>query len=297
MQETCPEKADLIIVAPATANTIGKIACGIDDTPVMTVVTTGLGEGIPLLIVPAMHEPMYRNPFVRENIERLHQKGITMMMPRFEEGKAKIPESQEILDSVITLLSKGSVLNGKKVLITVGRTVEYLDPVRVLANNSTGKMGIALAAKALDAGAEVTLVYGRGTEAPPTSARVIRVDTSEDMKQAVTAELKHGSYDITIAAAAVSDWKPRKKLEGKVSTHFRFVRRASSSSTNQGFSLRTGAKAAFKEFSRINSKSPRVRLKVFAISSNSLFNVQPKGPGSSVLMLKLSPSCKALPRG
>jgi phosphopantothenoylcysteine decarboxylase/phosphopantothenate--cysteine ligase len=213
------KKADLIIVAPATANTISKIACGIDDTPVTTVVTTGIGEGIPLMIVPAMHEPMYRNPFVNENLEKLKERGITFLMPRVEEGKAKIADSQEILKAAIETLSRECLLEGRKVLITAGRTVEYLDPVRVISNNSTGKMGIALASKAVDAGADVTLVYGKGTAVPPSTVRVIKTDTAEDMRNAVMNELKGQSYDIIIAAAAVGDWKPKEMFKGKISTH------------------------------------------------------------------------------
>lgn len=215
--------ADCILVAPATANTIGKIACGIDDTPVTRVVTTGLGQGIPLIVVPAMHEPMYRHPIVKQNIEKLKKNGISVLIPTIEEGKAKIAGTEEILGAVKSTLLESSIakktLHGKKILITSGRTVEYLDPVRVITNNSTGKMGAALAGRALELGAEVTLIYGKGSADPPAGAEVIRVDTSENMKDAVMAELRRTGYNIVIAAAAVGDWKPVNEAKEKISTH------------------------------------------------------------------------------
>ncbi len=212
-------KCDLILISPSTANTIGKIAAGIDDTPVTTVVTTGLGEGLPLIIVPAMHEPMYNHPFVKENIIKLKDSGISILQPRITEGKAKIADDSEILNEVQKLLAGKKKLSGKKVLITAGRTVEYLDPVRVLTNNSSGKMGTALAAAALAEGADVTLIYGKGTAAVPSGVKLINTETSADMKEAVYSEIKKANYDILIAAAAVGDWKPVEKSDSKISTH------------------------------------------------------------------------------
>jgi phosphopantothenoylcysteine decarboxylase/phosphopantothenate--cysteine ligase len=214
-------RADLVLLAPATANTIGKIAAGIDDTPVTTFVTTALGEGIPLIIVPAMHEPMYRHPFVAENIDKLRSRGITILLPRVEEGKAKIAGNEEILASVIACLAPERPLTGKRVLITSGRTVEYLDPVRVITNNSSGKMGAALAAAALAAGAEVTVISGKAAVPPPAAARVVNVETAEQMLAAVEQELSERPFDVLIAAAAVGDCKARRPAERKVSTHSR----------------------------------------------------------------------------
>ncbi len=215
-------KADIILVAPCTANTIGKIASGIDDTPVTTFVTTALGEGIPLIIVPAMHEPMYAHPFVAQNIKKLESAGITVMQPRLEEGKAKIPENSEILEKVFSLLSPPLlILKGKKVLVTAGRTVEYIDPVRVISNNSSGKMGVSLAEKAFEAGAEVTLVAGKITVKPKSGIRVIYTETSQEMYSAVHSELERERYDIFASAAAVGDWQPEEKTREKISTHDR----------------------------------------------------------------------------
>lgn len=211
-------KADLILVAPCTANTIGKIAGGIDDTPVTTMVTTALGEKIPLIVVPAMHEPMYRHSFVMENIEKLRNAGITVMLPRVEEGKAKIPDNELIADTVVSVLSKDKPLKGKKILITAGRTVEYIDPVRVITNNSTGKMGFAIAEAARDMGAEVTVVYGKGSVDSVPGVKIINVSTAEEMKKGVEQELSSSDYDIMMAAAAVGDWQPVESSETKLST-------------------------------------------------------------------------------
>ncbi len=220
-----PDHADLLLIAPATANTIGKIAAGIDDGPVTTYATTAIGEGLPVIVVPAMHEPMYRHPIVGRNLDTLREIGVTVIMPRIEEGKAKIASNEEILASVVRLLAGGrqeARLAGRRVLITAGRTVEYLDPIRVITNNSTGKMGMALAAAAAEAGAEVTVVYGRGTAAAPPQARIVGVDTAEQMDAAVRGELAATpGYDVVIAAAAVGDWRPLRQETKKISTHGR----------------------------------------------------------------------------
>lgn len=214
-------KADLVLVAPATANTIGKIAAAIDDTPVTTVVTTALGEGVPLAVVPAMHEPMYRHPLVAENIARLEGIGIRFVMPRIEEGKAKIAGDDEIVEAAISLLGARGILAGKRFLVSAGRTVEYLDPVRVLTNNSSGKMGIAVALAAQAAGARVTLVCGKLSVEAPRGIEIRRTETADDMAATVEEELAGGSYDVFVAAAAVGDWKPRKAAGTKISTHGR----------------------------------------------------------------------------
>ena len=210
--------ADLVLVAPATANTISKIACGIDDTPVTSVVSTTFGSGIPLMIVPAMHKSMYRHPIVAENIEKLKALGVEFVGPRIEEEKAKIAENSEIVEAVIKKLTTRKDLAGTRVLITAGPTVEHIDPVRVMTNKSSGKMGIAVAREALNRAADVTLVYGPGIALPPSGANVIRVGTTEGMLDAVVSELKSKKYDVVVAAAAAADWRPEKSLDHKVST-------------------------------------------------------------------------------
>ena len=213
-----PDKADLVLVAPATANTISKIACGIDDTPVTTLVSTAFGSGIPIAVVPAMHESMYRHPVVTENLEKLQSLGVEFVGPTVEEGKAKIAETEEIMEAVIRRLTVKKDLAGKQVLVTAGPTLESIDPVRVIMNKSSGKMGAAIVEEALSRGAEVTLIYGPGTTIPPGGAKKISVETTQDIYKAVVFELKSRRYDVVLAVAAVSDWTPKKKYEYKVPT-------------------------------------------------------------------------------
>ena len=201
-----PLRADLILVAPSTANTIGKVACGIDDTPVTTTLTTGIGAGIPVIIAPAMHASMYKHSIVIENIEKLRRHGIDVLMPRFEEGKAKIPGTAEIVHAVVVKLNIEKDLIGKRVLVTGGPTRAYLDAFRYITNPSSGKMGVAIAQNALDRGAEVTLVYGPGSAKPPVGVKVIDILGTDDMLVAVQAELGSKKYDTAILSAAAADY-------------------------------------------------------------------------------------------
>jgi phosphopantothenoylcysteine decarboxylase/phosphopantothenate--cysteine ligase len=210
-----PDRADLVLVAPSTANTIGKAAAAIDDTPVTTLLTTAIGAEIPIIIAPAMHESMYRHPVVMENVEKLRSIGVDVLMPRFEEEKAKIPGTEEIVEVVVAELSCERSLEGSRVLITAGPTREYLDGFRFVSNPSSGKMGIAIAEEALRRGAGVTLVYGPGTEAPPPGADVVRVETTEEMLEAVVKNIKSSKHDIAILSAAAADYgaKDRKMIK------------------------------------------------------------------------------------
>ncbi len=212
------DKTDLILVAPATANTISKIAAGIDDTTVTSVASTAFGSKIPIVIVPAMHESMYRHPILDENIEKLKALGVDFVGPRVEEGKAKIAETQEILEVVIRKFSASKDFAGRKILVTAGPTLEYIDPVRVITNKSSGLMGIEVTREVLLRGAEVTLIYGVGTATPPREARTVRVETTKEMHEVVVSELKSQKYDVVIATAAPVDWKPKKRYNYKVST-------------------------------------------------------------------------------
>ena len=134
-------QSDLVIVYPATANTLGKLANGIDDTPISTVLTVGFGSKIPILMCLAMHESMYDNSAVKKNIEFLKNK-IQFLAPQMIEGKAKAPEPEDVLDFVLKKFGFSSILQNKKVLMTAGPTIEYIDPVRVITNLSSGKTGI-----------------------------------------------------------------------------------------------------------------------------------------------------------
>lgn len=212
-------KADLVLVAPATANTISKIACGIDDTTVTSVASTALGSKCPIIIVPAMHESMYNHPMLAENMTELKGLGVQFISPKIEETKAKIAETKEIVDAIICRFTIKQDFAGLKVLVTAGATIEHIDPVRVLTNKSSGKMGVAIAEEALSRGAEVTLIYGSGSAAAPSKANVISVETTRQMHEAVVSELKSKKYDVAIAVAAAADWTPEKPYTYKVSTH------------------------------------------------------------------------------
>ena len=210
-------RVDLVLVAPCTANTLSKFAIGVDDTPVTSVLSCALGSAIPILIAPAMHEPMMRNRFVLESLERVRAAGIEILEPRVEEGKAKIAPVEEIVEAVVRQLGKRD-LKGLRVLATSGPTVEHIDPVRIITNPSSGRMGIALAEEASRRGAQVTLIAGPGRVEPPGWMRVVRVQSTREMADAMKEGLKAGGIDLVMMAAAPADFAPSKPLREKVST-------------------------------------------------------------------------------
>ena len=214
-------QSDLVIVYPATANTLGKLANGIDDTPVSTVLTVGFGSKVPILMCLAMHESMYDNLAVKKNIEFLKNK-IQFLSPQMIEGKAKAPEPEDVLDVVLKKFGFISVLKNKKVLITAGPTLEYIDPVRAITNLSSGKTGMFLASELISAGAKVTIIYGPGNEKPPTAAKIINVKTSKEMFDATKNELKK-KIDIVIMAAAISDYTPENTSKYKIKSDKKFL--------------------------------------------------------------------------
>jgi|SRR5271157_395624 len=196
------EACDLMLIAPCTANTIGKIAGGVDDTPVTTFATTAIGSKIPIIIVPAMHGSMFEHPIVRENIKKLEDIGITFVMPKIEEGAAKMPDVKEVVLNVEKALTK-SPLKGKKMLITSGPNFEPIDPIRVLTSRSTGRMGEELTLEGFRRGADVTVVHRSAMGV--RGIKDVFADGFADMKKAVMDELSQG-YDIYISAAAISDF-------------------------------------------------------------------------------------------
>lgn len=202
--------ADLLLIAPCTANTIGKIASGIDDTPVTTFATTALGSGVPIIIAPAMHHSMYRHPAVLENIERIKHWGIGVVEPRIEEGKAKIAGVEEIVLCCERAVL-GRPLAGRRVLITSGPCREPLDDVRVLTTRSSGQMGRALALHAFRLGADVTVVH-RDTF---PCVNNVHADTAQEMHDRVIQLFAKGGADIYISAAAISDFAPV-RVKGKI---------------------------------------------------------------------------------
>jgi len=193
--------ADLLLIAPATANTIGKMACGIDDTPVTTFATTALGSGKPVAVVPAMHEAMYCHPAVLRNLEALRTMGVTLIDPRLEEGKAKIADNLAVVREVERLLGPAD-LAGKKIIITSGSNAEAVDPIRILTNRASGKTGIALALEAHRRGADVTLVHRFIQDIP---VHQVFAGSAREMLDAVMAEVAKGC-DVLIGAAAVADY-------------------------------------------------------------------------------------------
>lgn len=219
-------RSDLIIVFPATANTLGKLANGIDDTPMSTVLSVGLGSRIPILICPAMHASMYENAAVRKNVAFLRRR-VEIFAPAMTENKAKAAEPRDVLDHVLDRFGRSSVLAGKRILISAGPTIEHIDPVRAITNRSTGETGVRLAEEMRRAGARVTMVYGPGRHAPPGGVRCVRVTTAAEMEGAIRKELEK-KFDMVIMAAAVSDYtvrpRGRKIKSGKKSVSLRLTR-------------------------------------------------------------------------
>jgi phosphopantothenoylcysteine decarboxylase / phosphopantothenate---cysteine ligase len=207
--------ADMLLIAPCTANTIGKVAHGIDDTPVTTCAVTAIGSDKPVVVVPAMHLSMYSQPLVRENINRLREL-VHFVWPRIEEDRAKLAHTSEIVLTVERLLSQRDLAK-KKVLITSGATIEAVDPIRILTTRSSGRTGREIAYEAFRRGADVTIVH----DSTAQLVNQIRVESAAEMSDAVLMELEKG-YDIFINAAAISDFtvdKHDKKIRSGQALH------------------------------------------------------------------------------
>ena len=210
-------EADLLVIAPITANTIAKLAHGQSDT-LLTV--TALASTSPLIIAPAMDGGMFDHPATQENLDTLRKRGAHIIDPAEGHlasgltGKGRLPETQELIGHIRIILGQRGLLADKKVLVTAGGTQEPLDPVRVLTNRSSGKQGYALAQAALDAGAQVTLITTPTALTPPTGAQVIKVETAKQMLDAVLNEFPE--CDALIMAAAVADFTPKDVAENKI---------------------------------------------------------------------------------
>jgi len=209
------QKSDLIAIAPATANIVAKIAHGICDEFLSTMV---LADNCEVLLCPAMDKEMFRNPIVQTNLRSLADRGFIILEPEKGElasgaiGTGRLPDPSTIADEITCILSDQD-LEGLKALVTAGPTIEYMDPVRILTNRSTGKMGYALARAARRRGAEVTLVSGPTHLAEPKGITTLQVETAEEMRKAVLANVS--GKDVVIKAAAVSDYRPLKKAPHK----------------------------------------------------------------------------------
>lgn len=204
-------KADLLLIAPSTANTISKIACGIDDTSVTTMATTAIGSGTPVMIAPAMHLAMYKNPFVRRNLEALVSAGIELVGPRIEGKKAKVAENDEIVARVIRRIGRRDLV-GKRVLVIGGSSEEPIDEMRVIANRGTGATGVQLALAAFCRGAEVELWMGRCQVPIPSFLSIRRFATVGDLLELVRNDEER---DMVIVPAALGDYAPRAS-KGKI---------------------------------------------------------------------------------
>lgn len=219
------ERTDLVIIAPATANVCAKLAHGLADD---MLTTTVLACRCPKLIAPAMNTNMYENPVTQDNLEILRRYGWDVIEPASGRlacgavGKGKMPEPEDLLQHILKYLALPHDLSGKKVLVTAGPTQEALDPVRYLTNHSTGKMGYAIAKMAMLRGADVTLVSGPTSIAPPPFVNVVRIRSAQDMFEAVAAHAPDS--DFIFKAAAVADYTPEtyndnklKKKDGELS--------------------------------------------------------------------------------
>ena len=219
------KRADVVLVAPASANVIGKIACGIADD---MLTTTVMACKCPKIIAPAMNMQMFENPIVQDNIKRLKQFGMTVVEPECgylacgDTGAGKLPAEGVLLEYILREIGREKDMAGKKVLVTAGPTREAIDPVRFISNHSTGKMGYAIARECMLRGAQVTLVTGPVNLDSPLFMEIVPVITAEEMFEAVTS--RSAEQDIIIKTAAVADYRPAeahsekvKKQEGELS--------------------------------------------------------------------------------
>ena len=210
-------EAEVIVVAPATAHVISRLANGMADD---LIATTVLATSAPVVIAPAMEMHMWQNPATQENIARLRARGVRVVDPESgplasgDVGPGRLASLEKIEAAVVDALSSSAALAGRRVIVTAGPTVEAIDPVRFVSNRSSGKMGYAIAQAARDAGAEVTLVTGPTALRAPNGVRVIPVESAEDMQDAVLAVLPE--MDAVVMAAAIADYRPLEVSHRKI---------------------------------------------------------------------------------
>ena len=212
------KRADVFLIAPATANVIGKIANGIADD---MLTTTVMATKAKVLIAPAMNTNMYENPILQRNINTLKELGYNFVEPESgrlacgDTGKGKLASPETIVDEVVKLLSKGQDLKGKSIIVTAGPTVESIDPMRYITNRSTGKMGYSIAKEAIERGEDVTLITGPTNLTPPQNLKkLVKIESAKDMYEAVLENLDEN--DVVIKSAAVADYKPKNYSNKKI---------------------------------------------------------------------------------
>ena len=214
------KRADIVLIAPASANVIGKIANGIADD---MLTTTIMACRCKILISPAMNTNMYENPIVQDNLAKLRRFGYTIIEPDSgylacgDTGRGKMPSEQTLFEWIEREIACEKDLAGLKVVVTAGATAEKIDPVRFITNHSTGKMGCAVAKRAMLRGADVTLVCGRMTVEPPPFVHVVRAESAAEMCAAVLEAAK--TADIVVKAAAVADYRPKTVAAEKIKKH------------------------------------------------------------------------------
>ena len=212
------KRADVFLIAPATANVIGKIANGIADD---MLTTTVMATKAKVLIAPAMNTNMYANPIVQKNISTLKELGYNFVEPESgrlacgDTGKGKLASPETIVDEVVKLLSREQDLKGKSIIVTAGPTVESIDPMRYITNRSTGKMGYSIAKEAIERGADVTLITGPTNLTPPQNIKkIVKIESAKEMYDAVLDNLEQN--DVVIKSAAVADYKPKHYSDKKI---------------------------------------------------------------------------------
>jgi len=210
-------EADVVVVAPATAHVLARLANGLADD---LIATTVLATSAPIVVAPAMETHMWQNAATQENVARLRARGVRVVDPDSgplasgDVGPGRLASLEKIEAAIADAVARDATLAGRRIVVTAGPTVEAIDPVRFVSNRSSGKMGYAIAEAARDAGADVTLVHGPTTLRVPQSVRAIGVETAEDMKDAVLALLPE--TDAVVMAAAVADYRPREISERKI---------------------------------------------------------------------------------
>jgi phosphopantothenoylcysteine decarboxylase/phosphopantothenate--cysteine ligase len=286
-------EAAVVLVAPATANTIAKMATGIADDIVGALL---LASRVPVLVAPAMNAAMYEHPATQAHLQTLRDRGVTIVEPETgflaerESGVGRLASEERLLDALAIALRRTQSLRGKRVAITAGPTYEAFDPARFVGNASTGAQGIALAHEALARGAEVTLILGPTALQPPSGARVVRVRTAREMLDAAMADAV--GADIAIAAAAVADWRPAeyspvkvKKTDADLSV--RMTRNPdvlARLGDRKGSTFLVGFAAETNDHER-SAREKMVRKHLDAIAVNDVSEGRGFGPGSNALTL------------